>query len=237
MTRQSLTNPSRYLKHPAAGSWLLDGETLDAGSAIVLDSNLGHLLTESYRHLLWEVKAIVYPHKAGTGWTDLTDTSNPSGATGASTIPWDQTLARRWGPFVGLLTAGGSNGDLVKLRRMRLDITDFLGTSSPTITWHFALTLGTFGAGRSVGVPADGNTLWYNTLSRTPGSLSSTFDINVSGISRSVMDSAICRPSDGVSRGPTVVGVVPLNLWVGLESSSNSYLAEVHCLSLFEVPE
>lgn len=238
MSSEKITSPGRYIKHPAAGSWLTDGKPLDTGSALIIDSNLSHLVDESYRNWIWEVRAISTPFKGDDGWTGLTDTSNPSAQTGASSIPWDQTVARRWGPFPALVKSGGTNGDELSLRKLKLIFSAYLSGSAPlsSHTWHFALTLGTFGSGRSQGVPSDSNTLWYQSLVAVSTMVESTYTAEVTGISRSVMDTALCRPFTGVGRGSTTVGVIPVNFWAGLETNTNSYDADLPVLSLFEIP-
>ena len=94
----------KYIKHPAysSGFWQ-DGETLDCGTAIILENNANHLHEESCRQFITCIgPTIDAPQDDNRGFFGFTDVTQPSDFTTApdeSQISWNTRTAYRFGPF------------------------------------------------------------------------------------------------------------------------------------------
>jgi len=95
----------KYIKHPAAtsGFWQ-DGETLDAGTAMIITNNLSHLAMEGCRQLVTSLGGNLDPPQDDlTGYTGITDVGEPvnlATAPDEQQISWTQRTAYRFGPFL-----------------------------------------------------------------------------------------------------------------------------------------
>jgi len=102
--RLSTTAP-KYIKHPAHGEgWAGDSIAMDAGSAMIFDSNASHLSSESLRH--WgsalgpgsNVSAATVT--GSTGYDDIAEiTGSAIGGSAATFIGWDHRTSFRFGPY------------------------------------------------------------------------------------------------------------------------------------------
>ena len=97
------TTPRLFRMPPAGAGYLANGQFLDSGAAMILDSNLSHLEWASIRHLVTDLGPGHLPLKNDAGWGGLHDGSAPaagdSSRSGAAGLSWSQRVARRYGPF------------------------------------------------------------------------------------------------------------------------------------------
>lgn len=102
--RIDTTNP-RYIKHPNGSSTMWDdGETLDAGSAIIIANNIAHRGVESCKHLVMCISPEIdcpQDDRRGYGadYTGVTAPSDYGVATDENQISWARGVAQMFGPF------------------------------------------------------------------------------------------------------------------------------------------
>lgn len=110
-TRETLATGASavYIRHPAAddaGSWVRDGQPLDAGTASIIHNNLAVLRRESVRHLFSDLlPGTITSGDNNSGWSGLVG-DNPPASQRTSTmseIAWrlvgSAANARVYGPF------------------------------------------------------------------------------------------------------------------------------------------
>ncbi len=144
---EAATPPGQYRKvPPLADSWLADGRPIDAGTAMIIDSNLSHLSYESLRHLVM-MPGIGGMKGAGNCWNNLADGAPPAPPAGTTTaleaeISWDRRCARRYGAFPGIqdraVTTGGAALRSIKFRVYALS--GVVTTGTGTLTMYVAVT-------------------------------------------------------------------------------------------------
>jgi len=239
MASQTLTNPSRYFKHPVAGSWLVDGDPIPANYLQIIDNNLSHLQSESYRHLVWDGQWSTYPNGKGAsdGWADVTDNGQPVDTTGANVIAWSQGNSFSYGPFPGIIEQVGTNGDDFRFRKVRVDVRGYTDASA-TVYLYAAMTTASFGGGIDAGFPQNDRYLAFGTdsVGTGVGHFLRTITLTPSVMSRRTGNQVICRPNDTAARGSGFVIVPAFKLWLGFKFNSTSYIGSTYTVSMYEVP-
>jgi hypothetical protein len=140
---QTITTAGEYFAHPPAASteWA-DGDSLDAGTAHILDSNISHLAAESCRHLVVDVLPLIAKLN-DHGYDALDDVSEPpAGAYAAGSlnyISWDRETGRCYGPFFGIADRVLTDVPGYGLRTVRVMV-DTNAASNASLTIFLALT-------------------------------------------------------------------------------------------------
>ncbi len=125
--RISETAP-RYIKHPPASNtdYWGNGATYSASDAMIVDSNVSHLESESLRHLFSDIgpgEVTNFLARSNT-WDNLMNTQGPPAATtpdSAHEISWSRKCARRYGAFNLIADCDlAGPGDLYTLRTIRV---------------------------------------------------------------------------------------------------------------------
>jgi hypothetical protein len=131
-----------YIKHPAPSNWLANGESLDAGSMMIIDSNISWLQRESVRHLVTQVgPGLVTKYEAAVNVYEGIEgiTAPPSGLTfiDHERIPWTRETTRRYGPFPVICDEKDSTGEAIP-RAIRVHLLMTYTTSDTNV--YLALT-------------------------------------------------------------------------------------------------
>lgn len=97
-TGERLTSITRRIKTPTSVEWT-DGRSVDAGTGMIVSSNLAHLQYESLRHLASGIGPGLCPVN-NRGWTsvNLIDSPDPGSYTGVGIISWSHDVSRVLGP-------------------------------------------------------------------------------------------------------------------------------------------
>jgi hypothetical protein len=136
----------RYIKHPAPGTSApgANGITLDAGTAIILDSNASWLCRESCRQITTHAGPGSITVFAGSSklFTEGVSLLGPPRADSAPTtigeIPWDRRTAVRLGPFQLVADEENAEGALVP-RKVRFAV-DVSKSGGVTLDLYVAIT-------------------------------------------------------------------------------------------------
>lgn len=211
---------SRRLRH-SASLLFLDGEPIDAGTAMHLDSNLSHQLGESVRHL----GTCLLPASAayqGAGYNQLLDRADPgaAAAVGPSNISWAHRVSRVLGPFD--ILADRDLGDSRRaLRNVRVKVRAHAATAS-SLTLYAALTVGVLPPGGDGLQPL----VWAREVASS-GLATTTLELAV--------DDAVAHGETQLCRGGTTPRYAPtagIYVWVGWQSTDA--LDRLISLSAFE---
>lgn len=106
-----------YVRHPAADTasgWLYNGQSLDAGTGMLVTQNISALHRESARHLVSDIGPGALSYDKDFGWTTFSDEviPNASERTGSHQhIAWNRGMARRYGPLLVLADRIDSSGE------------------------------------------------------------------------------------------------------------------------------
>jgi hypothetical protein len=216
-----------FIRMPTGGAdFLQDGDSLDAGTAHHIDSNLSHLVAESQRH--WVSNRILRI------WGNTTDiaTYYDNVAEGSEsseplyTIAWSHKTALQYGPFPAIIDRALTTppgGLTIRRVRVKVDVRDASGPAPVDI--YAALT-------SSPEPPTSGNLVFAETtLNSSPAT--ATFDLDVAAPMRP-REVWRCRSADG--GGSILVPVVPVWLWVGRHWVGGSSGGQIRAVSAYEVP-
>jgi hypothetical protein len=104
MSSQRFSNSDpKYIKHPPAESgWLSDGDSFDAGSAMIISNNLAHLQYESCKHLVNCTGDVYPPQDDASNWTGVNDeasVADPDSQIEEIQIAWTRKTSLVFGPF------------------------------------------------------------------------------------------------------------------------------------------
>lgn len=139
----------RRLRTPTAGA-MAAGDPIDAGSVMILDSNLSKLAQESFHHLASAIgPGTLFSSSVLRGFGGLNDAAEPSATGGVDAVAWSIVLSMAFGPFdlcVDRVTAAQNLPRKVKV------FIDFSGGGASTLTVYAALVVGS-------SRPSPGNTL------------------------------------------------------------------------------
>lgn len=122
----------KYIKHPVAtsGFWQ-DGETLDAGTAMIITNNLSHLAMEGCRQLVTSVGSNLDPPQDNSRGYNVTDVTSPvdfAAVPDEQQISWSQKVAYRFGPF--LIPADKDiSAERKSLRKVRVLLNLYIGSA------------------------------------------------------------------------------------------------------------
>jgi hypothetical protein len=232
-------NLPRILKMPpAASAFWQDGRFLDAGTAMILDSNLAHLAHESTRHIGWSLGPGALTHSpdlTASGWDGYEDTDAPTSAPLIDApldrvISWDERTAMDFGPIFGVQDHTNAAG-LDVLRRVAVAVHCDAPTPSGDNGLHLyaALTL-------DPSPPSQNNALaWART-----GSLVNPQPL-VAGEGVATLDLQVADPADPSlvvrsradgSHGPTSHRALAYWVWVGWRSNLSG--ARIISVSAYE---
>lgn len=130
-----------YIKHPAPSNWLANGEGLDAGSMMIVDSNISWLAKESPRHLVTTIGPTATLFSSNTDvYESISNFASPPSSltlTPHRQIPWDRRTAVKFGPFPMVQDEQNTHG-LPIPRKVNFAVKSTY--SSVTLTMYFALT-------------------------------------------------------------------------------------------------
>lgn len=210
---------ARYYRHPPAYSAAApgaDGWSLDAGTAMRMASNVGHLVAESKRQLVQSIG----PGTAISTWTATSGpwTGFPETVTAdLNRIPWDRRHGRRFKVLVAVEDRANADGE-PRQRAIRMVVraslsatctTDsffaFAASSSPS---PLALNLS---GGAAMVVPAPPT----QTAIASTGVLEFTADLDTEFLVPVPQRPAPLRCRAGSARGAAFVRTQPLWLWFG----------------------
>lgn len=98
-TGERLTSITRRIRTPTTTEWS-DGRSVDAGTGMIVSSNLAHLQYESLRWLGGGIGPGLCPVN-NRGWTsiNLIDSPDPGTYTGTNVISWSHDVSRVLGPY------------------------------------------------------------------------------------------------------------------------------------------
>lgn len=224
--RMSATAPV-YIKHPADGAdWIGDAVFMDAGTAMMLSSNIAHLAEQSVRPIGWTLgPGALTQYQNGT-WTTTCvvgnrtyadtpfyDATTIGGAWGDAhtLVSWDHRTAHRFGPYAAIqdraLDAGGYGPRTVRVD-VRCD-----APASADLSLVAALTMGP--------EPPDQGSIAIASGAGTPTAVTAVPATGLQTVSMTL--SAVDPVPEGQSwscrstgaHGKTLVTVAPLWLWVG----------------------
>jgi len=223
--RMSETAPV-YLKHPASGGdWVSDSGFIDAGTAMMLSSNIAQLAEQSVRPIGWTLGPGVLERYQNGTWTTAVAIANTTYKDVPFTDPtvyfprddaltqiaWEIRTMHRLGPYVAIqdraLDAGGFGPRSVRVD-VRVDapasadlylVSALTNSPEPPDQGAIAIAVGN-------GTPT-GHTATPNTGLQTVG-------LTLSG-GHPVPEATtwMCRATG--AHGKTMVTVAPLWLWVG----------------------
>jgi hypothetical protein len=206
-----------FIRMPTGGAdFLQDGDSLDAGTAHHIDSNLSHLVAESYRH--WVSNRILRI------WGNTSDVATfyDAPAVGSESseslyqIAWSKATALQFGPFPAIIDRALTTppgGLTIRRVRVKLDVRDAALTASPE-------------------PPTSGYLAFAETtLNSSPATATLDLDVPAPMRPREVWR---CRSADG--GGSVLVPVVPVWLWIGRHWVGGSSGGQIRSVSAWEAP-
>jgi hypothetical protein len=222
-----------YIKHPAPSNWLANGESLDAGSMMIIDSNISWLQRESVRHLVTQVgPGLVENYEASenvyTGIEGIT--APPSGFTLVPhmEIPWTRATTRRYGPFPVICDEKDSTGEAIP-RAIKVSVGL---TYTSTVTVYLALTLTPDRA-----APYNGDYLVFNKPTVQASGSATTATLTIANpVPRSRLQAWHSRRVTATpSQFRSMTNVLPVYLLVGVRSVGIATACGIDSVSAWEV--
>lgn len=208
---------SRRLCTASADLWL-NGQAIDAGTAIILDSNLSQQSRESLHQLACALgPGGVYPGNTGGAWDNLLDNfpqTNP--ATPLYEVAWTQRRGMCFGPFDLTSDLRTADGNTPRKIRVRYDVHK---GASESLTVYTAITQGP-GIPQADTIVASGSAALTGT---GRAGVTSTHQITPSGTAR-----RRCAESP-IEYGP----YADLYVWIAWKSTNED--DAIYAVSVWEV--
>ena len=139
----------RRLRTPTTGA-MAAGDPIDAGSVMILDSNLSKLAQESFHHLASAIgPGTLFSSSALRGFGGLNDAAEPTATGGVDAVSWSIVLSMMFGPFdlcIDRVTAAQNLPRKIKV------FIDYSGGAANSLTVYAAAMAGP-------GRPSPGNSL------------------------------------------------------------------------------
>lgn len=206
---ERLTSVTQRYRTPTSGEWA-DGDFIDAGTAMILSSNLAHLQRESVRHL---VSALGPGQLTNTlrgytySGTELTDTRDPGSYANWNVISWDMQTASVFGPF-HLIRDREITGDVPGFRQIRVHIDAVAAASALTLVACIT----------EPGATPTNGPIAFATKTASTGRAVNSLTLTVPPTLGPKLEE--CRPLSGST--PERVSVVRVALWVGWYAASGT---------------
>lgn len=225
---QFMTDPSRYIKHPAPGSdqWQ-DGDPWDTGTAMIVSNNYQHLAAESHRHLIWDVAQGSFSSDIGQTVDGREATEDEPATTGSPSgvgeIVWSPTNAIPYQPILLITDARGAG--LYVPRKLRFAI---------------SLTRGGVGSAKLYVALTP-----YGVQPRVDGTVLASYSTTVSGsgvVYDYLTSNALAAGTEQLwtgrgssERGELLTGVFAATFWLGVMVAEAATL-DFNSVSVYEVP-
>lgn len=231
---------TQYIPHPpAASGFFADGRSLDAGSAMIVHSNLSHLAERNTRLIGHAIGPgdVTNATTFTTPWADAIDvswdpadtiTANPYGA-----IPWTvPTTAMNFGPFAMAMTRLQTAPAGHVPRKVRVVVQAYKSNQATTYFRVFAVLMG--GAATPLSSPAA-------RLAQAASSVYTDASPGAKLIDLTLDCAApVPRPESWRSRptsasAPAQTAVAPGWVWVGWGATTTGTPDRIESISVFEM--
>lgn len=212
------TEPRVYAS-PSATPPLADGDPVDAGTAMILDSSIAWASRESCRHLAADLgpgTVGAYKQRGFDGYRDLTEPDFSGiadlGGSHAGEIAWDRRTARQYGPFFAVVDEDYDDPPRAAPRTIRVVARVNPGGAN-SLRMYAAVMTTAARPTRDAPVAFEVETL------AASGGQYWTKDLTFAAPAALV--SVPCRPN-GTGGGTTAANVFPFWVWVGWYASHDN---------------
>jgi hypothetical protein len=219
-----------YIKHPAggaSGAYGGDGQSVDSGASIIIDSNISWLARESPRVLVSSRgPGSVTRFATASALFDGFGTEGRGAATTGTFIPWDRRTAVRFGPFNMVCDAYDTSSALNLPRPVKFLVSITSTLTGGSLTMHYAMTTSpdarVLSGGDYVAHASNPTVTANDSATLTPSA-------RPSGADRVLWD---CRRNPATMSSQ--VSVIPMWLWVGWAAVGSGGAVSIDSVSAWE---